>query len=123
GAQVAFELAEDGVDLLATGEMGIGNTTASSATLAALTGKPVSDVVGFGTGIEEEQWRRKVRVIEESLDRWRPNPGDVVDVLSKVGGLELCGLAGLILGAAAKSIPIVIDGFISTVAALCAVRV
>jgi nicotinate-nucleotide--dimethylbenzimidazole phosphoribosyltransferase len=123
GVQVALELIEDGATLLATGEMGIGNTTASSAILAALTGRSVAEVVGRGTGIEVKAMAHKVQVIEESLRLHQPDPNDVYDVLHKVGGLEICGLAGLILGAASKSIPVVVDGFISTVAALCAVRI
>lgn len=122
GIETAFELIENGASLLATGEMGIGNTTASSAVLAALTGKAVSAVVGRGTGITDAVLGHKIRVIEESLQLQQPKSDDVYDVLQKVGGIELCGLAGLILGAAEKSIPIVIDGFISTVAAYCAVK-
>lgn len=122
GVQTAFGLIENGANLLATGEMGIGNTTASSAVLAALTGRPVSEVVGRGTGITNEALDHKIRVIDESLQLHHPDIQDVYNVLHKVGGLELCGLAGLILGAAAKSIPVVIDGFISTVAAYCAVK-
>ena len=122
GMQTAFELSEEGASLLATGEMGIGNTTASSAVLAALTGLPVSEVVGRGTGITDQALDHKIRVIEESIQLHRPDPQDAYDVLYKVGGLELCGLAGLILGAAAKSIPVVLDGFISTVAAYGAVK-
>ncbi|RKD24939.1 nicotinate-nucleotide--dimethylbenzimidazole phosphoribosyltransferase [Ammoniphilus oxalaticus] len=123
GIELAFELIADGADLLATGEMGIANTTTSSAVLVALTGAPVMETVGQGTGVTTEGIAHKARVIEESIALHQPNPQDVYDTLHKVGGLELCGLAGLILGAASKSVPIVIDGFISTVAALCAARI
>ncbi|GAB7387047.1 nicotinate-nucleotide--dimethylbenzimidazole phosphoribosyltransferase [Bacillaceae bacterium] len=122
GIEVATEEVEKGADLLATGEMGIGNTTASSAVLAVLAGLLPEQVVGQGTGISEAGWRRKVQVVKEAIARHRPDVNDPLDVLSKVGGLELCALAGLVLGAAARRVPVVIDGFISSVAAFCAVR-
>jgi nicotinate-nucleotide--dimethylbenzimidazole phosphoribosyltransferase len=109
-----------GLDLVGTGDMGIGNTTASSAILAALTGAPVAEVTGRGTGLDEHGWRRKVGVIERALRVNRPEPTDPLDVLTKVGGYEIAGLVGVILGAAAERIPVVIDGFISGAAALVA---
>lgn len=116
---VEHELAE-GLDLLGTGDMGIGNTTASSAVTAAITGRPVSEVTGRGTGLDDRQMARKVDTIERALAFNRPDGGDPLDVLSKVGGFEIGGIAGLILGAAAHRIPVVIDGFISGAGALVA---
>jgi len=116
---VEEELAK-GIDVLGTGDMGIGNTTSSSAITAALTGVEVVAVTGRGTGLDDEGWRRKVRVIEKALQVNRPNPRDVLDVLSKVGGFEIGGIAGVILAGARYRIPVVIDGFISGAAALIA---
>ncbi len=110
-----------GVDLIGTGEMGIGNTTAASAIAAAVTRAPVEAVTGRGTGIDEETWLRKVAVIRRALDANCPEPGDGVDVLTKVGGFEIGGLVGVILVGAARRIPVVLDGFIAGAAALIAV--
>lgn len=118
--EAGIALVQD-ADLVGTGDMGIANTTASSAIAAVLTEKSVEEVTGRGTGIEEPTLRRKVRVIEEAIRRHRPNRADGLDVLSKVGGFEIAGLAGVILSAAAQRIPVVIDGFISGAAALIAV--
>src|SRR5690606_16781254 len=107
-----------GVDLVATGEMGIGNTTAASAIVAVVTGRPVAAVTGRGTGLDDGGWARKVRVIERALAVNRPNPGDPVDVLAKVGGYEIGGLIGVILAAASRRCPVVVDGFIAAAAAL-----
>jgi nicotinate-nucleotide--dimethylbenzimidazole phosphoribosyltransferase len=109
-----------GVTVVGTGDMGIGNTTASSAIVAAVTGARVRDVTGRGTGIDGAAWERKVATIERALARNRPHPEDALDVLSKVGGFEIGGLVGVILGAAARRAPVVIDGFISGAAALLA---
>lgn len=106
--------------LFGTGDMGIGNTTASSAIVAALTGAPVRDVTGRGTGIDDAGWRRKVAVIERALALNRPDPHDALDVLAKVGGFEIGAIAGVILGAAARRAPVVLDGFISGAGALIA---
>lgn len=122
GIDIALEEIDSGVGVLATGEMGIGNTSASSAVMAALTGYPPASVVGRGTGLEDEQLAQKITTVEKALALHRPEPGDPLDVLSKVGGLEIAGLTGLILGAAASRCPVVVDGFISTVAALVAVK-
>ncbi|MEW6246004.1 MAG: nicotinate-nucleotide--dimethylbenzimidazole phosphoribosyltransferase [Nitrospirota bacterium] len=122
GIELAGAAAAEGFGVLGAGDMGIGNTTASSAIAAAFTGKPVGDVTGRGTGIDDMTHARKVSVIERALQRHRPDPGDPVDVLAKVGGLEIGGLAGLLLGAAAARIPVVLDGFIAGAAALIAVR-
>lgn len=106
--------------IFGTGDMGIGNTTPSSAIAAVLTGKPVSEVTGRGTGIGDDALKNKIKVIEDSIASNKPDSGDSLDVLSKVGGTEIGGIAGLIIGAAAKQIPVVIDGFISTAGALIA---
>ena len=109
-----------GLDLVATGDMGIGNTTASTAIVAALTGLPVAALTGRGTGVDDAGLARKIAVIEQALAVNQPNPHDPLDVLAKVGGLEIAGLVGVIFGAAARRVPVVIDGFISGAAALVA---
>ncbi|MEK7765660.1 MAG: nicotinate-nucleotide--dimethylbenzimidazole phosphoribosyltransferase [bacterium] len=108
-------------DLVGTGDMGIGNTTPASAITAAITGKSAEEVTGRGTGIDDAALARKARVVAEVLARHRPDPADGLGVLAALGGFEIGGLAGVILGAAAKRIPAVVDGFISTAAALIAV--
>lgn len=109
-----------GVDLIGTGEMGIGNTTAASAITAVLTGAPLEAVTGRGTGIDDAAWQRKVAVIRRALEVNRPDPRDGLDVLAKVGGFEIGGLAGVILAGAAHRVPVVLDGFITGAAALIA---
>jgi nicotinate-nucleotide--dimethylbenzimidazole phosphoribosyltransferase len=121
GCDLAEEEARRGTNLLGTGEMGIGNTTPSSAITTLLTGSPVEAVTGRGTGIDEPTLRLKRAVIEEALRVNRPSLDDPIDVLAKVGGYEIAGIVGLLLGAAAHRIPVVVDGFISTAAALVAV--
>jgi len=111
---------EQGLDVVCLGEMGIGNTTPASAIVAAITGQRVADVTGRGTGIDETTWRRKVGVIERALRVNQPNPSDPLDVLAKLGGLEIAGLVGVVLGAAARRVPVVVDGFIATAATLVA---
>ncbi len=120
GIACAQDAIAQGVDLLATGEMGIANTTAASAVVAAITGRPAAEVTGRGTGIDDTGLARKIAVIEQALALHHPNPRDGLDVLAKVGGLEIGGLAGVILGAAARRVPVVIDGFIAGAAALIA---
>ncbi len=120
GINLAEEYALKGYKIFCTGDMGIGNTTPSSAIAAVLTGKPVAEVTGKGTGIDDVTLSKKIKVIEDSISINKPDPSDPVDVLSKVGGTELGGIAGLILGAASQRIPVVIDGFISTAGALIA---
>jgi nicotinate-nucleotide--dimethylbenzimidazole phosphoribosyltransferase len=100
--------------------MGIGNTTPSSAIVAAITGRHPRRVTGRGTGIDDEAFERKIRVVEKALEVNRPDPSDAIDVLSKVGGFEIGGLAGVILAGAANRVPVVLDGFISGAAALIA---
>lgn len=120
GIELANEYAAKGYGLFGTGEMGIGNTTPSSAIVSVITGIPVAEVTGRGTGISDESWANKVRVIETGIAINTPDAHDAIDVLAKVGGSEIGGIAGLILGAAANRIPTVIDGFISTAGALIA---
>ena len=120
GVTLAVEAVQEGVGLLGTGDMGIGNTTASAAITAVMTGESVVAVTGRGTGIDEAGWARKVAVIEQALGNRRPDAADPLDVLAKVGGLEIAGLAGLILGGAACRRPVVLDGFISGAAAVIA---
>ncbi len=120
GIRLAEEYADKGYKIMGTGEMGIANTTPSSAIAAVLTGRTVSDLTGTGTGIDRESLKKKIMVIEDSIAVNRPDPKDPIDVLSKVGGAEIGGIAGLIIGAAAMRIPVVIDGFISTAGALIA---
>jgi nicotinate-nucleotide--dimethylbenzimidazole phosphoribosyltransferase len=118
GIEVARELA--GFDVLGTGDMGIGNTTAASAVVAAMTGLPAAEVTGRGTGIDEAQLKHKVQVIERALALNQPDSSDGLDVLSKVGGFEIGGIAGLILGAAAMRRPVLLDGFPASAGALIA---
>lgn len=120
GIQLIEEELKNGVDIVGTGEMGIGNTTPSSAITAVMTGMSVSQVTGQGTGIETGTLPHKVKVIEKALALHQPNPKEPLDVLSKVGGFEIGGLAGIILGAASHRIPVMLDGFISGAAALIA---
>jgi len=121
GIEIVNELdAEAPVDLLGTGDMGIANTTPSAAIIAAFSGIPASSLTGRGTGIDDAALANKVAVIEKGLALHKPDPKDPIDVLSKVGGLEIGGLAGLVLGAAAKGIPVICDGLISTAGALIA---
>jgi len=111
---------ENGIDILGLGEMGIGNTTASSAITSVLAKADVEDVTGRGTGVDEKGLKNKIETIKRALKINNPNPVDAIDVLSKVGGFEIGGLAGVILAAASKKIPVVLDGFISGAAALIA---
>ncbi|MBI4318844.1 MAG: nicotinate-nucleotide--dimethylbenzimidazole phosphoribosyltransferase [Chloroflexi bacterium] len=121
GIEVVEQEVDRGLDIVGTGDMGIGNTTPSSAIVAAITGEPVVRVTGRGTGLDDGQLRNKIKVIERVLEVNRPDPHDALDVLAKVGGFEIGGLAGVMLGAAARRVPVVIDGFISGAAALIAV--
>ena len=121
GAALAVEAIDAGADLLGTGEMGIGNTTTASAITAAVTGADPEMVTGRGTGVDEDGWRRKVAVVRRALEVNRPDPRDGLDVLAKVGGFEVAGLAGVVLAAAARRVPVALDGFIATAAALIAV--
>jgi len=120
GIALAVEAKAEGVTLLGTGDMGIANTTPSSAIIAAISGRSVRELTHRGTGINDEALERKIKAIEQGLAVNRPDPADPLDVLAKVGGFEIAGIAGLVLGAAAAGIPVVVDGFISTAGALIA---
>ena len=121
GMDVLAQVAAKGLDLVATGDMGIGNTTPSSAIVAVMTGLPVAKVTGRGTGIDDAGLAHKVKIIEQVIALNKPDPKDALDVLCKIGGLEIAGLAGVMIAAAARRIPVVVDGFISTAAAMIAV--
>jgi nicotinate-nucleotide--dimethylbenzimidazole phosphoribosyltransferase len=121
GIELVEEELSKGIDILGTGDMGIGNTTPSSAITAAFTGADTALVTGRGTGLDDEGWRRKIQMIQQALRINRPDPKDALDILSKVGGFEIGGIAGVILAGAKYRIPVVIDGFISGAAALIAV--
>jgi len=123
GIDIVKDLKAEGVNLLGTGEMGIGNTSTSSAITAVLTSSPVDAIVGVGSGLSKEAFKNKIEVIKRAIQINQPDPEDPIDVLSKVGGFDIAGLTGCFLGAAINRIPIVIDGFISSVAALCATRI
>src|SRR5690242_4627135 len=120
GIAVVESLAQDGIQIVATGEMGIGNTTAASAITAMMTGSTPTEVTGRGTGIDDAQLAHKIAVIERALAVNAPNRDDGLDVLAKVGGLEIAGLVGVILSCAAHRMPVVLDGFIAGSAALVA---
>ena len=109
-----------GIDIAGTGDMGIGNTTPSSAITSVITGKPVEDVTGRGTGIDDGALSNKIAIIKKAIGMNKPDAKDAIDILSKVGGFEIGGLTGIILAAAARKVPVVIDGFISGAAALIA---
>jgi nicotinate-nucleotide--dimethylbenzimidazole phosphoribosyltransferase len=117
---IARTLAADGIRMLGTGDMGIGNTTPSTAIAAVATGRKVADLTGRGTGIDDKRLALKTRVIEDSIRINRPDPKDPVDLLSRIGGFEIGGIAGLILGAAESRVPVVIDGVISVAGAMIA---
>jgi nicotinate-nucleotide--dimethylbenzimidazole phosphoribosyltransferase len=120
GFELASSLFDRGIDLLGTGDMGIGNTTASAAIGAAMTGKSIADMVGPGTGIDDAGIQRKREAIRRGMDINRPDPRDGLDVLAKVGGFEIGGIAGIMLAGAYHRKPVVVDGFISTAGALIA---
>lgn len=122
GIEMGREAIASGLDMIGLGEMGIGNSTTASAVTAALTGLPVAHVTGRGTGADDTMLARKINVIETALRRHRPNATDPFDVLVKVGGFELAGLAGLVLAGAAGRKVVVADGFIATAAVALAVR-
>lgn len=123
GIVTAWEAIDKGSDLIATGDMGIGNTTPSSAILAAFSGRPLEEIVGRGTGIDDIRLQKKLNAIKKALEVNKPDPQDPVGVLAKVGGLEIAGIAGVILGAASRRVPVIIDGFISTAGALVASKI
>jgi len=122
GIEIATDLSRD-FDLFGTGDMGIGNTTPSTAIGAVCTGKKVEELTGRGTGLDDTQLQHKIAVIKRALEVNAPDPKDAIDILAKVGGFEIGGIAGLILGAAAHRRPVLVDGFISTAGALIAARI
>jgi len=122
GINLVGELKEQGYQLLVSGEMGIGNTTTSSAMTAALLGLPVEEVTGRGAGLDDEGLKRKVAVIKRALEVNEPDANDALDVLSKLGGFDIAGLAGLFIGGAVHRVPVVIDGYISALSAYTASR-
>ena len=123
GIEIAGERKAEGYDLLATGEMGIGNTTTSSAVASVLLNQPVEEMTGRGAGLTSEGLARKIGAIRKAIKLNQPDPSDAVDVLAKVGGLDIAGMAGVFLGGAIYGIPVVMDGFISCVSALIAMQI
>jgi nicotinate-nucleotide--dimethylbenzimidazole phosphoribosyltransferase len=121
GVEVVDTELERGLDILATGDMGIGNTTPSAAIAVALTGRSAAEIVGRGTGVDDEGLQRKINTVVQAVKINQPDPSDGLDVLSGLGGFEIAGLVGAILAAAANRKPVVIDGYISTAAAMVAV--
>ncbi len=122
GIELVRSQKQQGVTLLATGEMGIGNTTTSSAVAAVLLGQPVEAMTGRGAGLSDEGLVRKIHAIQKGIEINHPNADDPLDVLAKLGGFDIAGLCGVFLGGALEGVPVLMDGFISGVAALCAVR-
>ena len=120
GIELAKDAVERGYNFIAVGDMGIGNTTPSSAVMCALIGLSPEEVVGYGTGIDNKVWKQKVKVVKNALAIHDPDSDFPVEVLSKVGGFEIGGIAGVILGGASKRIPVVVDGFVSTAGAVIA---
>ncbi len=122
GVELVRDLREQGVGLIATGEMGIGNTTTSSAVACVLLDRPVVEMTGRGAGLSDEGLQRKIKAIETAIALNKPDPADPLDALTKVGGFDIAGMCGIFLGGALYRTPVLMDGFISTVAALCALR-
>lgn len=122
GIEIVNEVINKGYNLIGTGEMGIGNTSTSSTVAAVLSGCSIEKMVGKGAGLTDEQHEHKKNILKKAIEVNKPDAADPIDVLAKVGGLDIAGLAGCFLGAAARKVPVVIDGFISSVAALVAYR-
>ncbi|MCJ7606434.1 MAG: nicotinate-nucleotide--dimethylbenzimidazole phosphoribosyltransferase [Thermoplasmata archaeon] len=120
GIELAFGACDDGVNALAIGDMGIGNTTSASAITSLITGRTAAEVTGRGTGIDNDVLSAKIRVVERAISVNSPDPSDGMDVLVKVGGLEIAGMAGVVLGASARGVPVFLDGFVSGTAGLIA---
>ena len=123
GINKVIELRDKGYDIIATGEMGIGNTTTSSAIMSFLFDLPAEAVTGRGAGLTKEGLRKKVEAVKSAIDINRPDRNDSIDVISKIGGLDIAGLTGVFIGGGACHVPIVIDGFISAISAVLAVRI
>ena len=122
GMELVREQQALGVDLLATGEMGIGNTTTSSAVACVLLGRPAEEMTGRGAGLSDQGLQKKTAAIRRALEVNRPDPSDPLDILQKVGGFDIAAMCGVFLGGARSRVPVLIDGLISAVAALCALR-
>lgn len=123
GIEIVLSEISKGADIIGTGDMGIGNTTPSAAIACALMNVPAEKIAGRGTGVDDDGLKRKISAITRGLNINKPNIKDGIDVLSKVGGFEIGGLVGVMLGAASKNIPVMVDGFISTAAAMIAVTI
>lgn len=123
GIEIVEEYTKKGAKIIGTGDMGIGNTTSSSAIASVIAGIDVSEVTGYGTGLDDMGLAHKIEVIKKAISLNKPDPEDGLDVLSKVGGFEIGGIAGLIIGAAYMKIPVVIDGFISGAGAMIAEKI
>ncbi|MFN3504664.1 MAG: nicotinate-nucleotide--dimethylbenzimidazole phosphoribosyltransferase [Caldimicrobium sp.] len=123
GYELTKEALKEGFNLFGIGDMGIGNTTPSSAITSVITGKPVKLVTGRGTGVNDHFYIRKIKAIEKAIELHKPNPDDPIDVLSKVGGAEIGACAGVILACAENKVPVVIDGFITGAGALIAYKI
>lgn len=123
GIEAALNLKAQGYGLAGSGEMGIGNTTTSSAVLSVLLDQEPERVTGRGAGLATEGYKRKIKVIREGIELHRPNPKDPLDVISKVGGFDLAALAGFYIGCASVRLPVVLDGLITGAAALAAVGI
>lgn len=120
GIEVIVDELSRGLDIAGVGDMGIGNTTASAAIISVMTGHEVEEVTGRGTGIDETRWRHKVEIIKRAIELHKPDRDDPIDILSKIGGFEIAGIAGAILACASKKIPVVLDGVITSAGALIA---
>lgn len=120
GIEMANMQIDKGINIIATGEMGIGNTTPSSAILSVVTGLDPEEVTGIGANLDVNKVKHKADVIRKAIELHNPNKNDAIDILSKVGGFDIAGMAGTILGCAANKTPVIVDGYISTVAALIA---
>lgn len=123
GINIVKDLKAEGINLLGTGEMGIGNTSTSSAITAVFTGQPIEKLVGIGSGLSKEAYINKIEVIKRAIEINKPDVNNPIDVLAKVGGFDIAGLTGCFLGAAIYRVPILIDGFISAASALTAIRI
>lgn len=122
GIDMVRKCKEEGYNLFVTGEMGIGNTSTSSAMLSVLTGVSVSEVTGKGAGLSTDGIMHKIKVLEQAIEVNKPNKDDIMDVMCKLGGFDICGIAGAFLGGAIYHVPVLIDGFISAIGAICAVK-
>jgi len=122
GIDMVEQCKKQGYDIIATGEMGIGNTTTSSAVASVLLGIPIPEITGRGAGLSDYGLEQKIKAIEKAIARNKPDRNDALDVLSKLGGFDIAGMAGLFIGGAIHRVPVLVDGFISSVAALVAIR-